>query len=574
MSLQVWLPLTGHLNNQGLSNITVTNNGATVDNNGKIGKCYSFTPGDMLSLPPANIKTFTEMSVSLWLNITAWNASWETYFQFGLGTQPWNSYTFGLSRNNSASNICFTISNGSTSTSTQCASDNLTIGTWYHVTCVYKTGHCLFYINGSLVKDLATSIVPNFSDISYITFGRINSANYYTNCKMNDIRIYDHALSEKEVKELAKGLVLHYPLTGGGRSGDNLVAGTKAIEQSYTYPVSSYSDKFRAKPANPTTASQYTLSFYAKSTVNGDKIRSHWYDPNTTKCVSSQGVTYAASDGQMDYTLSTEWEHYWCVYTQSETTSAKTLIFPRILANNGTGTVSVKCVKLEEGDHATPWMPNSADAAYVAMGYNSTTEYDVSGYNNHGTKTNITYSSDTARYAVASMFNGTDSNITVPFNTIVPEGSVFTVNLWFKKDALGSKNYETLFGGPSGFEMDTRAASATTLSLYMASVRGGNIFSPFEFNKWYMVTMVSDGTNEMYYVNGDLKKTITKQSMPVGNYFLGCWRNTTSQNYYGLMSDFRIYATALSAEDVKQLYNTAAALCNNGTLFAYDFVEV
>jgi len=42
MALQVWLPLNGTLENKGLSNVTVTNNGATVDNNGKIGKCYYF----------------------------------------------------------------------------------------------------------------------------------------------------------------------------------------------------------------------------------------------------------------------------------------------------------------------------------------------------------------------------------------------------------------------------------------------------------------------------------------------------------------------------------------------------
>ena len=42
MALRVWLPLNGTLENRGLSNITVTNNGAAVDNNGKIGKCYNF----------------------------------------------------------------------------------------------------------------------------------------------------------------------------------------------------------------------------------------------------------------------------------------------------------------------------------------------------------------------------------------------------------------------------------------------------------------------------------------------------------------------------------------------------
>ena len=42
MGLQIWLPLNGNLNNQGINKtITITNNGATVDTNGKIGQCYS-----------------------------------------------------------------------------------------------------------------------------------------------------------------------------------------------------------------------------------------------------------------------------------------------------------------------------------------------------------------------------------------------------------------------------------------------------------------------------------------------------------------------------------------------------
>ena len=42
MGLQVWLPLTGDLHNQGLKNTQVINNGATVNASGKIGSCYSF----------------------------------------------------------------------------------------------------------------------------------------------------------------------------------------------------------------------------------------------------------------------------------------------------------------------------------------------------------------------------------------------------------------------------------------------------------------------------------------------------------------------------------------------------
>ena len=111
---------------------------------------------------------------------------------------------------------------------------------------------------------------------------------------------------------------------------------------------------------------QYTLSFWAKSTVAGDKVRSHYYNPNTTTtCVSSQGTTKTAGDGNMDFTLSTEWTKYWVVYTQTETTARKWVIFPRMNTGTGTGTVSVKKVKFEPGNVATEWIPNSEDAKYI-----------------------------------------------------------------------------------------------------------------------------------------------------------------------------------------------------------------
>ena len=44
MALQVWLPLTKNLSNQGLNNMTFsidTGSNIILDNNGKIGACYS-----------------------------------------------------------------------------------------------------------------------------------------------------------------------------------------------------------------------------------------------------------------------------------------------------------------------------------------------------------------------------------------------------------------------------------------------------------------------------------------------------------------------------------------------------
>jgi hypothetical protein len=156
-------------------------------------------------------------------------------------------------------------------------------------------------------------------------------------------------------------------VTATNYAGPNLLPNTFQNEVQYLYPASSYSDKFTKRTIDVVSGSQYILSFFAKSTVAGDKVRAHYYNPNTTtRGESSQGVVSTANDGNIDFTLSTEWTFYWVKYTQSATTSSKIIIFPRMLSTGGTGTVSVKCVKLEEGTVPTPWVPASTDSIYVA----------------------------------------------------------------------------------------------------------------------------------------------------------------------------------------------------------------
>jgi hypothetical protein len=61
MSLRVWLPLDGALNNCGISEVSATANGATINTAGKIGSCYVFDgSNDFISLTGSTLyKIFT-----------------------------------------------------------------------------------------------------------------------------------------------------------------------------------------------------------------------------------------------------------------------------------------------------------------------------------------------------------------------------------------------------------------------------------------------------------------------------------------------------------------------------------
>lgn len=569
MSLQVWLPLNGDLKNQGLSDITVTNSGATVNNNGKIGKCYYFGGNNQITFPSQSwmsMKPANHFSIFCWVKgtTTGWlfaEGGWElllrpTFAKIGLsgnGQYP-AEYSYSFDTN-----------------------------TWYHLGFTWSgsTGKLKLYLNGKLV---ASSDVPSSANFDINNSFKMC---YTSGVYLNDFRIYDHALSVKEVKEIAKGLVLHYPLNkpmpnllskyvtpGQANPGATTTAGRTNYLGNYSIQIpatenaDTYFRLFLTKQLIQNN--KYTFSCY----VSGLKKGTYYNFPFFAQGNTGMGVIHLDHNGlnTVTFTMNSSAQN---AVTDPE---GKT-VYIMFMDDSGRSIASgqqpfqITQMKLEEGDKVTGWIPNESDPLYSALGYDSNIESDCSGYKRDGIITGtLSAAADTPRYRTSYHFDGINSAIQVPYNAAVFQTN-FTINLWFKKTELGSKGYETLFGGPSGFEMDTRDGNSTTLSLYMTGTRGGNAFSSFSFGEWYMVTMVNDGTNELYYINGELKKTIEKKSMPTGNYFIGAWRTSSEQNFKGYISDFRIYCTALSANDIKALYDDAGYVDKNGNFHAYEFVE-
>jgi hypothetical protein len=104
--------------------------------------------------------------------------------------------------------------NGGRTYNTYVGNTTLNAGKWYHVGYTYDNGAIKLYVNGALdgTYNVVSSIVSDYIQIFGWSFvsGTTVYGNYKLNGRIRDVRIYDHCLSAKEVKELSKGLILHY----------------------------------------------------------------------------------------------------------------------------------------------------------------------------------------------------------------------------------------------------------------------------------------------------------------------------------------------------------------------------
>ena len=132
-----------------------------------------------------------------------------------------------------------------------------------------------------------------------------------------------------------------------------------------------YSDMYQITTSIVPSATQYTLSFYAKADVAGVKMNCYFYNPNTsTKVETNQGYNRTATDGSAEFTLSTKWEKYWVVWTQATPPDViKSIIIGRL--SKGTSPLSpiyMSSPMMVEGNKAQTWMKAPEDVETAING--------------------------------------------------------------------------------------------------------------------------------------------------------------------------------------------------------------
>lgn len=565
MSLRVWLPLNGSLENKGLSDINLTGS-PIYATGGKIGnQCLASQLG-WFEIPDMAGKK--QMSFAYWVKInTATSTNW-------LDTFSW--YSTDGSTNHRSRQEFYT---NSTQTGVWFQGGSIgtvfknTVGDWNHYvfTIDYDKGEAKFYING---EELANPILT--VDTTHYIKG-IGSAfllrESALDSHINDFRLYDHILSPFEVKQISQGLVLHYPLNHGGLGQENLLKNTNV-----SVTNGSKTGFVLSQTIPSGTKVTFSLQIDAIDLVlSGSKrIGLEGFQNNGTNN-SYKGVWITGANAQGTY---------------SKRIFATVTLDRDFLINNNTfgiyvqtvfsGSVTISNPKIEIGDKSTPWCPNEADALATTMGLNDTIEYDCSGYGNNGTKIGtLDYSSDTPRYNVSTVFPTGNNYINAGRGAMVKDA--ITVNLWVNYSTWGNP-ISCTEGGGFNFESNGNLRFIQYISGIGYKVAQSTITPASLTNAWHMFTGTCDKENIYLYIDGELKGTGEVESTNAFGYnannaiMIGAEANNSSTtvasaSFIGKISDVRIYATALSPEDVLNLYNLSAAIDTNNNLYGVMLEE-
>ena len=589
MALQVWLPLKGNLNNHGVAQLT--SNGSPTYSDGKMGKALNLNN----KVAFTGLPQLSNFTISFWANVNSCTTDWADLIGFKSVQSNGSSAAYFRFEATISSRACswhnntpYAISEG-----TQILIANK--GEWHHV-CVTYDGKSVYSYTDGVLLSTQTGLGGYLIDAFHIgETGNIVG-------QMNDLRVYDECMSAKEVRELSKGLALHFPLKLDGQT--NMFPNSESfsswsIGSGWTQGVAEDGNKYLSFTRTGATANNWvrvipnlninpanypdgiTVSFDFKcddlsvfnqqcicalQTYTAEGNRVGWYETTSTDVF--QGLANLV-DG--------EWKRIRVHFTQNnlyivsgssgyakEDISYTTISFQ--LVQNGT--VYYKNIKCEPGNIYTSWND----------GKNQDYHLDCSGHANNGLLQNgITYATDSPRYTNCANFKSGGYIYSIP-TVLNSTATDFSISFWFK-----------MTGTENGAFFNNRTNIGTGVSVFFLNSKELRFDTGEEAqwnpgftvaqNTWYHICFVRNTSGKQLYVNGKLYASTTSPGIvtTIGTHAtIGVSSSNDSpggNQLNGCMSDFRLYVTALNAEDILDLYQVGGSIDNSGRTYGYEFME-
>lgn len=627
MGLQIWIPCDGR-NNLGLTGKIAFSSGSGVTYaDGKTGQCLSYN-GNGSNIGSIDYTLGNAVTMACWVYYTSRPASGKNDWCFQLGTSAGFVNTV-LGIVTYPDNISIAIGG-----LYHQYPYTLSTGVWYHFAVTWDGSVATFYINGTKEAEFTDLNTGTKKVATAMALGS-NVANTSTTRlrgKLNDVRVYDYCLSPYEVKELSKALILHYKLDSiDGRivqEGHNIIEYTYLQSDGYSYINSG---------VIPTTATEFEMKYSINALTYetvffGCSTKPYYRDGSNYSLDMRAGgqLLYTFKENGFDvsdynassnnpFVVKLSGNKFYINNTEYNANRASThpsvpiYLFIRNVAGSSSGISSAGRLyycKFWEGSTLIrdfvpvsydgtlglfdkvnmQFYPNAGSGSFTAGPAVSETVSDSSGYNRAGTVHGRLFESeDTRRFDTCAVF---DSSTYITAGKEAKVKDQITVAGWVKPSAwtssmgnfiscteIGGFNFEVNDNGDLQFPVGTGTSSNT----YKVAV----FQTPLsQFSEgWHHLAGTFDGYTVKVYLDGVLDGSTVAYTTktPIfynssNGIFLAAEAASSevtpyNSSFTGSLSDIRIYATALSAEDIMDLYHTSTIVDNAGSLHSFQLKE-
>jgi len=513
--LVAWYPFNGNANDESGHGNNGTVNGAslTTDRFGNLNHAYSFNGiNNFIYIPPSkSLDIVSDITICCWIKLNQINNGMAMIIWRGDTQVAHDPYML----HNYSGNVTFyrDISDGSNGIGAIAPSSSLNTNDFIFIVGRYSSANNLMeiFINNVLVNTIATSSTVNYNTSNmWNMIGSVDRGNWqFFNGKIDDIRIYNRALNDCEIKTL-----FH--------------EGTQQL----TLISPNGSERWNVGDIHPIIW-----------TANGiDNVKIEYSINNGTTWTTIINDTPAGSGSYAWTVPDTPSES--CLVKITSTTDGTVFYLSDL--NFSIVSKQNPCVGIPT-DGLVAWYPFNGNAN------------DASGNNNNGTVNGATLTMDRFGNAnKAYSFNG-NADISIANATTLniqqPNGQI-SISVWAKKTTNASVGHilgkRTLCGN---FQYQL-AFNSSPINIGWGGPNSfvNNTLTVFPLNEWIHYVGTFDGTTWKLYKNGVFAESIVAAltSAVADNLIFG--GSGTCQKFVGSIDDIRIYNRALNECEIQNLF--------------------
>jgi hypothetical protein len=387
---------------------------------------------------------------------------------------------------------------------------------WFHVAYVIGNNAVKIYINGALVKTEQATINLSVANTKDIYWGKYSDQWYPFNGLMDDLRVYNYALSDAEIAALYQPAVANQPpIVANVFANQSLAIGGGTFSRNLTAAPIVFTDANNDVLTFTTTSSNTTI---ATATISGTALTV------TPVAAGTATITVTANDGKG-------------------------------------GTVNTSFT-------VTITAPVGGLVAYYTCDGNTN---DSSGNGFNGIVNNVTFGTDRQNQAgKACVFGGSGSQIKATFDTRASQTDI-TLMGWVQLSAGGDNNPRLIqVGGIGGswshYGLHVEGTGATRKINFMVCpstsscevIQTGTTL-PVSTSNWYFVAATLKGKLASIYINGvwEGSKTFINSFTPFQSALLQLgYSDNGLDRFAGRLDEVRIYSKAYTETELKSVYNT------------------